>query len=211
MNHQGPSIATSDATLTDDELMLQLQGGEPTAFDRLVQRHQGPLWGFFFRNTRDAQLAEDLAQETLLRVYNQFWDYLPRGKFRGWMFRIGRNLLIDNVRRQSHDALVHAVRGRSKDDESDVLTRLAGEIALPEDLAARKEMSDLVDGLLEQLPEAQRLTFTLYLHGGLSLPEVAEVLETSVPTTKSRLRLAREKLRTLLEQHGVTATEMHKE
>ena len=75
-------------TLTDDELMLLVQAGEDRAFERLVERHQGPLWGFFFRNVRDAQLAEDLTQETLLKLYNQAWDYLPRGKFRA-KFRAG--------------------------------------------------------------------------------------------------------------------------
>ena len=93
----------------DDQLMVRIQSGDTRAFEELVDRYQAPLIGFFFRNTRDTQLSEDLAQETLLRVYNQSWDYLPVGRFRGWMYRIGRNLMIDNIRRQSHDALVKAV------------------------------------------------------------------------------------------------------
>ena len=54
----------------DDILMVRVQEGDSTAFDELVTRYQGPLLGFFFRNTRDRQLSEDFAQETLLRVYN---------------------------------------------------------------------------------------------------------------------------------------------
>jgi len=187
----------------DDELMVRIQGGESRAFEELVSCHQSPLIGFFFRNTRDRQMSEDLCQETLLRVYNQSWDYLPVGRFRGWMYRIARNLLIDNVRRQSHDALVKAVTGKA-DDEQDALSRLAGEVLSPHEKANARELSDLVDEMLGEIPEDQKLTFTMHHFSGLSLPEVAEVMETSLPTTKSRLRLAREKLREKLSQRGIT-------
>jgi RNA polymerase sigma-70 factor (ECF subfamily) len=188
----------------DDQLMLRLQGGESDAFDEIVDKHGGPLFGFFLKNTRDPHLSEDLTQETLLRVYNQFWDYLPVGRFKGWLFRIARNLLIDNVRRRSHDALVKAIKGKFE-DETDILSAIAGDFLSAEQLANHSELAQLVDELLEGLPEEQRLTFTLHHFAGLSLPEVAEVLETSVPTTKSRLRLAREKLSERLNQKGVTS------
>jgi RNA polymerase sigma-70 factor (ECF subfamily) len=186
----------------DDSLMVRIQEGDARAFEQLVERYQGQLIGFFFRNTRDAQLSEDLSQETLLRVYNQSWDYLPVGRFRGWMYRIGRNLLVDNIRRQSHDALIRAVTG-ARNDEGDALARLAGEVLSPEDVANEKELARLVDRLLEDLPDEQRLTFVLHHYAGLSLSEVADAMDTSVATSKSRLRLAREKLRDQLLQRGV--------
>lgn len=186
----------------DDQRMIRIQSGDSTGFDELVELHQGPLIGFFFRNTRDKQLAEDLTQETLLRVYNQSWDYLPMGRFRSWMFRIARNLLIDNVRKRSHDALIHAYKGRYQ-DEDDSLSRLVGEVLSPEERANHSELATMVDALLERLPEEQRLTFTLHHYAGLKLAEVAEIMETSLPTSKSRLRLSREKLRELLKKRGV--------
>lgn len=188
----------------DDRIMVRLQGGDSSAFEEIVQRYQSPLIGFFFRNTRDVQFSEDLTQETLLRVYNQAWDYLPVGRFRGWMYRIARNLLIDNVRRQSHDALVRAVKANSH-SEDDALARLAGEVMPPGERAGHRELAEIVDGLLVEIPEEQRLTFLLHHYAGLTLAEVADVMETSVPTSKSRLRLAREKLREKLERKGVTA------
>lgn len=191
----------------DDELMLRLQDGDRQAFDTLVDRHQGSLLGFFIRQTRDRQLAEDLTQDTLLKVYNQSWDYLPRGCFRGWMFRIARNLLIDNSRRRSHDALVRAIRSNHADDETDLMARLVGEVASPSELADRKEVAAMVDGLLEQIPSEQRLTFLMHHFSGLSLPEVAQAMETNLPTTKSRLRLAREKLRGKLAERGIVGPE----
>ena len=186
----------------DDQLMIRIQSGDSHAFEELVDRYQGSLIGFFFRNTRDRQLSEDLTQETLLRVYNQSWDYLPLGRYRGWMYRIARNLLIDSVRRQSHDALVKAVTGQWN-DEDDALARLAGEVLSPEEKAHARELAALVDELLEAIPNEQRVTFVLHHYSGLSLSEVADATETSLPTAKSRLRLAREKLQELLKKRGV--------
>ncbi|MBA3315120.1 MAG: sigma-70 family RNA polymerase sigma factor [Planctomycetaceae bacterium] len=195
----------------DDRLMIRLQEGDRSAFDALVDRHQCDLFGFFVKNTRDPALAEDLTQETLLKVYNLSWDYLPLGKFRGWVFRIARNLLIDTVRRRGHDALVHALKskGRTNDDEgqTEAVARLACDLLPPETQAGHRELAEIVDGLLAELPAEQRMTFTLHHFQGLSLPEVAEVLESSVPTTKSRLRLAREKLQARLAKIGISSLE----
>lgn len=182
--------------------MVRLQDGDSSAFDEIVDRHSGPLYGFFLKNSRNPQLAEDLTQETLLRLYRQFWNYLPVGRFKGWMYRIARNLLIDNVRKASHDCLVKAVKGKFEDD-TDLISTVAGGMLSPQQEADHGELKILVDKLLDDLPEVQRLTFTLHHFAGLSLPEVAEVLDTSVPTTKSRLRLAREKLSSWLLDRGI--------
>lgn len=189
----------------DDKLMIRLQEGDHTAFDELVLKYRGPLEGFFTRNLRDRQLAEDLTQETLLKVFNRAWDYLPVGRFRGWMYRMARNLMIDNVRRRSHDALILAGKMTPRDRDDDHLARIAGEILSPDQLAGQRELGELVDRLLEKIPDEQRVTFTLHHYSELPLPEVAEIMETSLPTCKSRLRLAREKLRDLLRTFGVGA------
>lgn len=182
--------------------MIRIQSGDRLAFEELVDRYQSALIGFFVRNVRDRQLSEDLTQDTLLRVYTQAWDYLPLGKFRGWMYRVARNLMIDNVRRRSHDALVRSYSGKAN-DEDDSLMRLAGEVLSPGEVAQHRELADIVDGLLAEIPEEQRMTFTLHHYSGLSLPEVAEVMDTNAATTKSRLRLAREKLQKRLKEMGV--------
>lgn len=190
----------------DDELMLRLQGGDQTAFEELVRRHQSPLIGFFFRHLRDWQLGEDLSQETLLRIHSTAWDYLPRGLFKAWMYRIARNLLIDTTRKRSHDALVRSVRNRTRpndDDREDILARLSGEFTLPDEQVEQHEFAQIVDDLLPQIPDDQRLTFILFIYTGLSLPEIAEAMEANLPTTKSRLRLAREKLREKLAAKGI--------
>lgn len=162
--------------------------------------------GFFIRNTRDVQLSEDLAQDTLIKLYQQSWDYLPVGRFRGWLFRIARNLLIDDIRRKTNDALVRAVK-RSRDEEDDVLNRIAGELTGPEDRADQREVARLVEAGLDELPEEQRQTFTLHHYGGVSLPEISQIMDIPLATCKSRLRLAREKLAEVLKGHGINPLE----
>ena len=189
----------------DDRLMIDIQSGDPVAFERLVEKYQSPLIGFFFRNTHDRQLSEDLTQETLLRVHQQAWDYLAIGRFRSWMFRIARNLMIDDFRRRSSDALVRSVTGQA-DQEQDAMQRVADEILPAQENVLHQELAELVDEGLAALPEEQRLAFTLHHYVGLKLPEVAEIMETPLATCKSRLRLAREKLQAFLQSKGIRAS-----
>ena len=193
---------------TDDQMMCRLQGGDESAFNDLVARHYDNLRNFFFirsHTVRARQTAEDLAQEVLLRVYNESWDFIPQGKFKAWMYRIARNLLIDTIRRESYDALIHR---RASGDQDDQLARLPNETSGVVEKAGFNAMGDLVAELLTELPEEQRLTFQIHHFLGLSLPEVAEVMETNTATTKSRLRLAREKLREKLQARGIQEDEL---
>jgi len=119
------------------------------------------------------------------------------------MYRVARNLLIDNVRRHAHDALVKVVRGRPNDDGTNVLAGIAGDLTSLAEQASYRELGGMVDQLLETLPDEQLLTFVLHHYAGLTVSEVADVMESSVPTSKSRLRLAREKLSARLIDRGV--------
>ena len=197
-----PAPVTAPPADADDAAMIRLQSGDRAAFDELVARHEGPLFGFFLKNTRSRPAAEDLTQETLLKVYREHWDYLPMGRFRGWMYRIGRNLMIDAARRQTRDALVKSVRADADGDGSP-LDRIAGDAEAPDLLADRALFAELVDELLEELPADQRETFAMHHFAHVSLPEVGQATGVSTSTAKSRLRLAREKLRAKLADRGV--------
>lgn len=179
----------------DDSLMVRVASGDGKAFGILWSLHQGPLTGFFQRQLRDFQLAEDLCQETMLRIHAASGDYIPNGTFKAWMYRIARNLLVDTARRRSHDCLSRAINGAADDDCNEIVSRVAAEMAMPEESVDNHEIAQQVSALLDGVPDEQRVTFILHVYAGMSLPEVAEAMESNLPTTKSRLRLAREKIR----------------
>lgn len=189
----------------DDQRMIRLQEGESEAFDEIMAAWQGPLFGFFLRRTKDVQRSEDLVQETLLRLYRKAWNYLPTGSFRGWLFRIANNLLIDNVRKRSSDALIRRVTATvSSDGESvSLLDLMPDDLVSSEAKASNREIALLVDELLCELPDDQRQTFMLHHYESLTLSEVATAMKTNLPTAKSRLRLAKEKLRYQLTCRGI--------
>ena len=185
----------------DDLRMQRLAENDPKAFDEIVREWQRPLFGFFFRNTRDEHLSEDLVQETLLRLFRNSWDYLPRGLFKGFLFRIARNLLIDHSRRAVHDVLIRRIQPRvaeGEDDPPDMMQLVPDDLLSPEGKAIEREISGIIQDLLTQLPDEQRQTFMLHYYDALTLSDVAAAMETNLPTAKSRLRLAREKLKYLL-------------
>lgn len=188
--------------LNDDELMLRIQSGEKLAFDAIVDRYQSKLQGFFFRKNRDVQLAEDLTQDTFLRLLEKSWDFLPSGRFRGWLFRIAYNILIDDVRRRGGDALTKSVRNSAMGDD-DVMARMTDDMLGPEAIASGQQFREIVDEMLATLSNEQRMTFILHHFEELSLPEVADAMHSLLATTKSRLRLAREKLRALLLERNI--------
>jgi len=191
----------------DDQLMLRLQEGNPEACDEIVAAWQSPLYGFFFRRTKDVQRSEDLVQDTLLRLYRKAWDYIPTGCFKGWLFRIARNLLIDSVRRRTNDALIRRVSLSVSDNgqTTELLDLLPDDVVSAETRASQREMATIVADLLDELPEEQRQTFMLHHFESLTLSEVAEAMQTTLPTAKSRLRLAKEKLRYQLTCRGIAA------
>lgn len=197
--------AVNHSYTEDDRRMIRLQEGDTQVFQKIVQTWQQPLFSFFLRNTRDHALSEDLVQETLLRLYRNSWDYLPRGLFRGFLFRIATNLLIDHSRRSTHDVLLHSLRSSqmpNQDAAHDAVEQIPGTLRSAQAIAIEHEVQQIIAESLRELPEEQRVTFLLHYYESLTLSEIADATSTSIPTAKGRLRLAREKLRYLLACRG---------
>ena len=195
-----------------DRLMVRIQQGDVAAFESLVTEFELPLQRFFMANTNDGHLAEDLAQETLLRVSTKAWNYIPCGRFRGWLFRIARNLLVDSIRDMSRDALVHSVRVFGGSDDVMVIETLEfdGRASLrsrPDHQVASAENVARIRDLILEIPEEQRLVMTLVEQTDMMLSEIATALEIPLGTCKSRLRLARQRLAELLGQYGMLSAE----
>lgn len=182
----------------DVALMLRVRDGDMNAFAELMQKHQDRVLALFYNLVGNYEEAEDLTQETFLRIYRYRKSYKPTAKFSTWLFRIVHNL-ASNARRTkrrkpaSQFPLAHAnASGQAEelwaaDDTRSVGTKVA-------DL----ELCQLVRGALERLNERQRLALLLHKFEGLPYSEIAEIMDTTVPAIKSLLARARYELREIL-------------
>lgn len=184
-----------DAPESDETLMCRYRDGDAAAFERLYARHRGGLYRFILRQVATAALAEELFQDTWLRVIGARERYAPSARFTAWLYTMARNRVIDHHRRRGV---------RIADDaglESDPDRVAAAPSAQPERRAALDSAMDSVVAGVTALPEAQRTAFLLREEGGLSVAEIAEVTGVSAETAKSRLRYAIAKLRDALDDH----------
>src|SRR5574341_2669510 len=93
------------ATATDQEVVRRARGNEEAAYRELLRRYQRPVFSLIYRMVRDRAMAEDLAQETFVKVLNALDTYRPEFKFSSWIFKIANNATIDYLRRRQIEAL----------------------------------------------------------------------------------------------------------
>jgi RNA polymerase sigma-70 factor (ECF subfamily) len=141
------------------------------------------------RQTHDASAADDLLQQTLLRIHRQRGSYLTGAAVLPWAFAIARRLYIDELRRNKTDAL-HAARAVAEDDG------LAASSA--DDALSLRQLTELVENELSRIPASQRIAFELVRVDGLSHDQAAQALGTTVNAIKLRTFRAYEALRTVL-------------
>jgi RNA polymerase sigma-70 factor (ECF subfamily) len=180
---------------SDERLMLRFQAGDVQAFEELVRRHRTPVFSFLLRLTGDRGRAEDLCQETFLRVVKAADGWEPRATFRTWVFALARNLAIDEARRQAFR------RVEPLDDPA--REAQASEAPGPDRAAEGALLRPKLEAALAALPGEQREVFLLREHAGLRFAEIAEVTGVPENTVKSRMRYALEALRARLEALGI--------
>jgi RNA polymerase sigma-70 factor (ECF subfamily) len=186
---------------TDEQLMRRFQRGEARAFETLMRRHRTPVHSFLCRLTGDRARAEDLLQETFLRVVKAAREWEPRALFRTWVFTIARNLAADEARRQAFRAADPLDAPRA--DGAPRREPVAEATRAPDDAAADAELRPLLEAALQALPVEQREVFLLREHAGLSFPEIALATGVNENTVKSRMRYAVLALRDRLAAGGL--------
>ncbi len=178
--------------ISDDDLMRGLQSGDVQAFEVLVYRYRPRLEGFLTQRLGDRDLAQDFAQETFIRVYQEAREYIPMGRFRAWLYTIARNLCTNSfLSAQRHQALTPDAPLILWNWETAVARNSYGEEE--RDLRTRE-----VQRASARLPDKQRRVVMLKYVDGLSISEIAELEGCPEGTVKSRLyhgmRRLREKL-----------------
>lgn len=175
-------------------LMMRVRSGDECAFETLFNRYQRPLLNFFHSLSRNPCTARDLAQETFLRVWKIRMRYRASGSFPAYLFGIARMIWLESCRREQK-----TWRLGVRQDEERLLDLPADDAACPAWQANRSELHGHLYAALEELPEEQRMVFVLRSIDGLSLEDIAAVLDCPVNTVRSRKILAVKKLRHLLE------------
>lgn len=185
----------------DAELMLRVREGDIAAFESLVERWKSPVVHFIYKLLPDHDEAEDLAQGVFVQLWKTAGRYERQARFSTFLFTIARNLSLNEVRRRSrHPA--DSLDARLPEDAPDE-PRPIPDPGQPsaDDLAQRTELVRLIDEALAALPEKQRVALALCREGDLSYEEIAEVLGTTVPATKSLIHRARETLKSRLKPY----------
>jgi RNA polymerase sigma-70 factor (ECF subfamily) len=179
---------------TDTELVDQLKRGDTTAFRELVDRHSSKVYQLALKLTRNETDAEDVLQETFLRVYHRIETFRGEAAFSSWLYRIAANACFAKLgERKKHEHLdiedVHpdfeAPKGGVTNDWS----------RQPDSVLLGKEATGVLKDAVDQLPEDFRVVFLLRDVEGLSNAQAAEILDLTVAAVKSRLHRARLVLR----------------
>jgi RNA polymerase sigma-70 factor, ECF subfamily len=191
--------------LADEALMLAFQNGDGRAFEQLVHRHRGPVFNFLLRLLGDRARAEDLLQETWLKVVRSAPSYEKKAKFTTWVYTIARNLCVDASRRDRHRQTTSLdAAGSGEEGEGQALgERVADGQATPERRAHGSQVRQAIEAALQKLPAEQREVFLLREYAGVPFKEIAEVTGVPENTVKSRMRYALEGLRRVLVELGV--------
>ncbi len=179
----------SDVTSSDEALMQAVAAGNVAAFHALYDRHHRGVFSLFLRSIGDHHRAEDLLQETFLRVFAHRQAYRPTATFRTWLFTIARNLLIDQLRQRRENPEI---------ESGEILETVADPGATPLQEAEASEVEERLQAAVLRLRPSQREVLLLHRFAGLSPEEIAEVTGASPAGVRVTLHRALRRLRDFL-------------
>jgi RNA polymerase sigma-70 factor (ECF subfamily) len=171
---------------TDAQLMLRFKDGDTGAFEHLFSRHTRAMISFAYRFVRNREMAEELAQEIFLKVYEGAAGYEAQAKFTTWLYRIATNVCLNEVRKPQFRA--------GRQSLTTTRSRETGTAIAPALRLERQAMSHAIRSALGQLPDSQRVAFILNKYQELSYAEVAGIMGISEKAVKSLIHRAKETL-----------------
>lgn len=191
---------------TDEELVTAyLEDGDEQAFRTLVERHQDKIFGYLMGMVKNRAVANDLFQETFLRVINAMQDrrgsYTQQGQWVSWVMRIARNAAIDHMRKQKKWTDVP----QDEDEGRSFWDTVADEEPTADEELHRAEQREWLDEHIEELSPEQREVLLLRQETDLTFREIAELTDVSINTALGRMRYALKNLRKMMEASGKTS------
>jgi len=188
------------ANLPDADVVVLAQQGREAAFRELVRRYERPVFSLIYRMVRDRETAEDLAQETFIKVLNHIDRYRPEFKLSSWLFKIANNVAIDHLRKRhvdtiSMDGSPHATSAAEVEATSFDVT-VAQESPLDE--LESRELGTAIERAIAKLRPEYRSCIMLRHVEGRSYEEIAATLDLPLGTVKTYIHRARHQLRDAL-------------
>lgn len=185
---------------TDGELILEFLSGDQWAMETLVNRHKKRVFGYILLMVKDYSTAEDIFQDTFIKVIQSLKDnkYVDKGRFVSWVMRIAHNLIIDHFRREkqlktySNEQFGVDVFNSPKFSEKNIEEKIVFDQVL-----------DDVRALVESLPEEQKEVVMLRHYAGLSFKEIADQTNVSINTALGRMRYALINMRKEMEKKNI--------
>jgi RNA polymerase sigma-70 factor, ECF subfamily len=201
----GPAVRTAGeldySSPTDQQVVRLALTGRERAFRELIGRYQRPVFSLIYRLVRDRERAEDLAQETFIKVLNALDRYNPEYKFSSWIFKIAHNTALDQLRRKepetlSLDGSPHA-RTAAEVEASTITPESTGET--PEQYTQNRELGVEIEQALSTLRPEYRTAILLCHVEGRPYEEIAEVMGVPLGTVKTYIHRGRKELMQRLE------------
>lgn len=173
--------------LTDDQLVAAYADGNNEAFDVLLNRHQSYIFSYIMRLIKDADMSNDIFQETFVKAIMNIRQgrYTGDGKFQAWLTRIAHNLIIDFFRQEKNVPTVS-----TDNEEINVLNRRDLSEGTVEDAIIDCQIMDDVQNLVSSLPDDQRKVVEMRYYQNMSFKEIAERSGVSINTALGRMRYA---------------------
>lgn len=183
---------SAELALLDDSALAQaFLDGEHRAFTELVNRYHVRLLNFIYRTIGDRDRAEDLVQETFVRVYRHLHRFDQSKKFSTWAYTIAGNLAKNELRNRARNPLVLFQSIRKNWDSDHRPLEWADNTYRPDDLYRKRHLKAMVDKAVTHLPEHHRIVFVLRELEGKTYEEISEITGVNLGTVKSRLNRAR--------------------
>ena len=187
-------------SIDDDQLVMRYVDGDSAAFDVIVDRYKDRIFTYILRIVKDEVLADDLFQETFVKVITTVSQrrYTPGGRFSQWIYRIAHNCIIDHYRRVKNENL------QSTDDgDMPVLNRKQYSEATVEDAMIDNQTKSDIHKLIRALPANQREVLVMRYYRDMSFKEIAEATKVSINTALGRMRYALINIRRMAEENNI--------
>lgn len=179
----------------EKKLIERASGGDPAAFNRLMEAHEKRMYAVALRMCANREDAQDCLQEAMLRVYRAISSFRGQSSFSTWVYRITMNTCLDELRKKKNK------QNTSLDNLLDQGWAPSDGENVPEKQAMLSETRRQISTAIQELPEDMRAAVVLRDVHGLAYDEIADALCTNVGTIKSRISRAREKLREKLSKN----------